>query len=169
MPAQHYRPADAASVIKQLVVRSAIWPRHELDISIGIERRALDMRDIRVIVLDEVDALLPKPLLNRKLGYYRQKDWAKAQRLERRDARPAGLRAPRLVAAARVVRRARAARRRSPSCGSARPRAARSRRPARCPTTCAGAGRPRRRRSCGARGAGSRWRKGPATVGGSVE
>ena len=71
--------------------------------------------NLGAIVLDEVDLLLPKPLpktLRRagsgeaaSRGYYRQKDWAKAGREWRREARPGGRESPptaRLVA--RILR-----------------------------------------------------------------
>jgi hypothetical protein len=48
--------------------------------------------NLDAIVIDEVDALLPKPILNSDVSYYRQKDWANADRLERRSVRPGGVR-----------------------------------------------------------------------------
>ena len=67
---------------------------HAMALAIGAHLDAL--------VLDEVDALLPKPVLNQKLGYYRQKDWAKGMRAGRRETRPGGSRSS---IAARLVQR----------------------------------------------------------------
>lgn len=58
--------------------------------------------NLDAVVLDEVDALLPKPLVNPSVGYYRQKDWAKSTREQRRSARPSGRED---TIAARVLRR----------------------------------------------------------------
>jgi hypothetical protein len=46
--------------------------------------------NLDAIVLDEVDALLPPPLLKSNVGYYRQRDWARADRGRRRAARVGG-------------------------------------------------------------------------------
>ena len=83
--------------------------------------------NLDAIVLDEVDALLPKPVLaprgpkvkggqrieGERLDYFRQVDWAKLSRNERLALRPGGSKSPpasklvhRLLAAVRAVRTA---------------------------------------------------------------
>ena len=86
--------------------------------------------NLDAIVLDEVDALLPKPVLKERLGYFRQRDWAKAQREQRASARAdGGMRSPaasvvrQILAAVEATRRADGA-----GAGKARWRMARSRR-----------------------------------------
>ena len=65
--------------------------------------------NLDAIVLDEVDALLPKPLLTRnnnqkveQMAFFRQVDWAKASRNERLAHRPGGAKSS---PAAKLVRR----------------------------------------------------------------
>ena len=67
--------------------------------------------NLDAIVLDEVDALLPKPVLNHKVDYYRRKDWATADRLNRRrfrgtnkDSSPAAKLVGKLLRAVQAVR-----------------------------------------------------------------
>lgn len=65
----------------------AVLGAAEADAAVGARLLRSLGTNLDAVVLDEVDALLPKPLVKEGVGYYRQRDWAKAGRLKRRAAR----------------------------------------------------------------------------------
>ena len=110
MAADAHCAALAAAKADAAVAAAAVTSASRPDVSVAEvagEEAAVAAKLLRgmatnldAIVLDEVDALLPKPVLKESLGYYRQKDWAKAGRQRRRHARPG---APGSSAAGRLV------------------------------------------------------------------
>ena len=62
---------------------------HPGDASPGAKLLLLMATNLDAVVLDEVDALLPKPVLDASVGYYRKRDWVVAGR-DRRGATRAG-------------------------------------------------------------------------------